>query len=51
MQIMDLNFDLNIPCHMDGLKIRYLLIMDNMSLDRLWDCDEESMEDWDYGGQ
>ena len=27
------------------------LMMDNMSPDGLWDCDEESMEDGHYGGQ
>jgi len=26
------------------------LMMDDMSLDGLWDCDTESMEDGHYGG-
>jgi len=48
-RIMDL--DLKIPCHMDGSMSGYFLMMDNMSPDGLWDCDEESMEDGHYGGQ
>jgi len=29
----------------------YFLMMGNMSLDGFWDCDEESIEDRQYGGQ
>ena len=50
-QILDLYLDLKIPCHMDGSMNGYFLRMDNMSLDGLWDCDEESVEDGHYGGQ
>jgi len=28
----------------------YFLMMDDMSPDELWDCDEESMEDGHYRG-
>jgi len=48
---MHLDLDSMIPCHMDGSMSRYFLRMDNMSPDRLCDCDEESMEDGYYGGQ
>jgi len=46
---MDLDLDLKIPCHMDGSMSWYFLMMDDMSPDELWDCDEESMEDGHYG--
>jgi len=46
-RIMDL--DIQIPCHMDWLMSGYFPIMDNMSPDGLWDCDEESMEGGQYG--
>jgi len=49
-RIMDLDLDLKIPCHMDGSMSAHFLLMDNMSPDGLWDCDEESMEDGNYGG-
>lgn len=45
-QMMD--WDINIPCHMDGSKQQYFLIMDNMTLDGFWDCNEESMGDRYY---
>jgi len=50
-RIMDLDLDLKIPCHMDGSMSGYFLLMENMSPDGLWDCDEESMEDGHYEGQ
>jgi hypothetical protein len=45
------DWELNIPCHGDGSMSAYFLMMDDMSPDELWDCDEESMEDGHYGGQ
>jgi len=48
---MDLDLDLKIPCHMDGSMSGYLVMIDDMSLDGLWDCDEELMEGGHYGGQ
>ena len=48
---MDLDLDFKIPCHIDRSMSGYFLMMDNMSPDGLWDCDEESMEDGHYGGQ
>jgi len=50
-RIMDLDLDFKIPCHIDRSLSGYFLMMDNMSPDGLWDCDEESMEDGHYGGQ
>jgi hypothetical protein len=50
-RIMDFHFDLKIPSHMDGSMRGYILMMDNMSPDGLWDCDEGPMEDGHYGGQ
>jgi len=44
-----MDLDLKIPCHMDGSMSGYFLMMDDMSPDGLWDCDEESMEDGHYG--
>jgi hypothetical protein len=46
-----MNLDLEIPCHMHGSMSGYCPMMDDMSPDRLWDYDEESMEDGLYGGQ
>jgi len=51
VRIMDLDLDLKIPCHMDGSMSGYLVMIDDMSLDGLWDCDEELMEGGHYGGQ
>jgi len=48
---MHLDLDLKIPCHMDGSMSWYVLTMDDMSPDELWDCDAESMEAGHYGGQ
>lgn len=48
-QIID--FGLMIPCHIDGLMNVNFLMMDDMSLDGLWGCNEESMEDRHHGGQ
>jgi hypothetical protein len=47
-RIMDFHFDLKIPSHMDGSMSGYILMMDNMSPDGLWDCDEGPMEDGHY---
>jgi len=47
---MDLDLYLKIPCHMDGSMSGYLLRMNNLSPDGLWDCDEESMDGGHYGG-
>ena len=35
-----MDLDLKIPCHMDGSISWYFLMMDTMSPDGLWDCDE-----------
>jgi len=45
-----MDFDLKIPCHMDGSMSGYFLMMDNMSPDRLRDYVTESMEDGHYVG-
>jgi len=45
-----MDFDLKIPCHMDRSMSGYFLMMDDMSRDRLWDCDDEPMEGGHYGG-
>jgi hypothetical protein len=47
---MDLDLDIKIPCHMGRSMCEYLHVIDNMSPDGLWDCDEESMEDRHPGG-
>jgi hypothetical protein len=48
-RIMDL--DLKILCQKDGSMSGYFLMMDDMSPDGLWECEEESMEGGHYGGQ
>jgi hypothetical protein len=47
--IMD--FDTKLPCHMDRLMSGHCLMMENTSQDRLWDWNEESIEDGHYGSQ
>jgi len=42
--------DLMITCHMDGSMSGYFPMMDNMSPEGLWDCDDKSMECAHYGG-
>jgi len=44
-QIMDLDLDLTIPCHMDRSRGGYFLLM---SPDGLRDYNKESMEDGHY---
>ena len=48
---MDLDLDFKIPYHMDRSMSGYFLMMEDMSADGSWDCDEESMEDAHYGDQ
>jgi len=45
---MHLDLDLEIPFHMAGLTSGYFLLMETMSLDGLWDCDEASPDDGQY---
>jgi len=47
---MDLDLDLQTPCQMDGSMCGYCFLMDNMSPDGLWDCNEGSIEYGHYGG-
>jgi hypothetical protein len=49
-RIMDMDLELMIPCHRDRSMSGYFLMMNNMSPNGLWDCDEESMEGRHYGG-
>jgi hypothetical protein len=46
-----MDLDLKIPCHIDRSMGRYFPMMEDMSPDGLWDCDENSIEDGHYGGQ
>ena len=47
-RIMDL--EKKLPCHMHGSMSEYCPMMDEMSPDGLWDCNEESIKDGHYGG-
>jgi len=48
---VDLEFDLKITCHRDGLMSLYCRKMNDMSPDGIWDCDNDAKEDRHYGGQ
>jgi hypothetical protein len=44
-----MDLDLKISCNMDRSMSVYFLMMDDMSPDGLWDCNEYSMEARHYG--
>ena len=50
-RIMHLHLAWEIPCHMDGSMSQYFVMMDDMSPDGLWDCDEVPMDDGHYDRQ
>jgi len=47
---MDLDLDLKNPCHVELPMSGYVLLMDDMSPDGLWDNDQQSQEDGCYEG-
>lgn len=47
--IMDL--DWMIPCYLNGSMSGNILMMHHMTPDRLWDCNQESMQARHHGGQ
>jgi len=46
-----MNLDIKISCQMDRSISKHCLKMSNISLDELWICNEESMDDGHYRSQ